>query len=31
VFAELDNNLQESFRVYLAERGINEDMGEYLR
>ncbi|KAF6263770.1 mitochondrial glycoprotein [Scenedesmus sp. NREL 46B-D3] len=31
VFSELDNELQEAFRRYVAERGINEDMGEYLR
>lgn len=31
VFSELDNELQESFRAYIAERGVNEDLGEYLR
>eukprot|EP00879_Flechtneria_rotunda_P002466 GHRR01002663.1.p1 GENE.GHRR01002663.1~~GHRR01002663.1.p1 ORF type:complete len:254 (+),score=64.25 GHRR01002663.1:101-862(+) len=31
VFAELDSELQDAFREYIAERGINEDMGEYLR
>eukprot|EP00775_Hariotina_reticulata_P005272 gene5272-5507_t len=31
VFAELDNELQGSFREYLQERGVNEDLGEYLR
>lgn len=31
VFSELDEQLQEGFRDYLAERGINEDLEEYLR
>jgi hypothetical protein len=31
VFGELDEALQDSFRAYLAERGITEDLGEYLR
>jgi hypothetical protein len=31
VFSELDSELQDSFREYVAERGINEDLGEYLR
>lgn len=31
VFGELDDNLQEAFRAYVAERGVNEDLGEYLR
>lgn len=28
---ELDDELQEHFRSYLTARGINEDLGEYLR
>eukprot|EP00882_Tetradesmus_deserticola_P004192 GHRQ01004428.1.p1 GENE.GHRQ01004428.1~~GHRQ01004428.1.p1 ORF type:complete len:251 (+),score=112.49 GHRQ01004428.1:159-911(+) len=31
VFNELDDELQDALRQYIAERGINEDMGEYLR
>eukprot|EP00195_Chlamydomonas_chlamydogama_P016390 CAMPEP_0202900338 /NCGR_PEP_ID=MMETSP1392-20130828/11160_1 /ASSEMBLY_ACC=CAM_ASM_000868 /TAXON_ID=225041 /ORGANISM="Chlamydomonas chlamydogama, Strain SAG 11-48b" /LENGTH=242 /DNA_ID=CAMNT_0049586709 /DNA_START=81 /DNA_END=809 /DNA_ORIENTATION=+ len=31
VFEELDENLQNEFRSYLQERGITEDLGEYLR
>lgn len=31
VFAELDEQLQSGFRDYLQERGIDEDLGEYLR
>eukprot|EP00878_Enallax_costatus_P000814 GHUV01000939.1.p1 GENE.GHUV01000939.1~~GHUV01000939.1.p1 ORF type:complete len:252 (+),score=58.73 GHUV01000939.1:177-932(+) len=31
VFAELDSELQNAFREYITERGINEDLGEFLR
>jgi hypothetical protein len=31
VFAELDSELQTAFREYVQERGINEDLGEFLR
>lgn len=31
VFGELDDELQNAFRAYVAERGVNEDLGEYLR
>lgn len=31
VFAELDQELQDGFRSYIQERGVNEDLGEYLR
>lgn len=31
VFSELDSELQDAFREYVTERGINEDLGEYLR
>lgn len=31
VFDELDENLQNEFRSYIHERGINNELGEYLR
>ncbi|KAF8059682.1 ATG11 [Scenedesmus sp. PABB004] len=31
VFGELDDELQAAFRQYLQERGVTEDLGEYLR
>jgi len=31
VFDELDESLQGDFSAYLTERGVNEDVGEYLR
>jgi hypothetical protein len=30
-YEELDTQLQDDFRIYLEERGISEDLGEYLR
>lgn len=30
MYAELDEQLQSDFSSYLAERGINEDLGAYL-
>ena len=30
VYAELDEELQNNFAEYLAERGINEDLGAFL-
>lgn len=31
VFDELDEGLQEDFQTYLEERGITEDIGQYLK
>jgi len=31
VFDELDEELQDAFRAYLEARGVDEDLGEYLR
>lgn len=31
VFSELDGSLQDEFHNYLADRGINDELGEYLR
>jgi hypothetical protein len=31
VFEELDEELQDAFRAYLEARGVDEDLGEYLR
>jgi hypothetical protein len=31
VFDELDEDLQDAFRSYLEARGVDEDLGEYLR
>jgi hypothetical protein len=31
VFGELDDAMQEAFRGFIAERGIDENLGEYLR
>lgn len=31
VFAELDEALTREFRAYLLERGVDADLGEYLR
>lgn len=31
VFEELDDSLQDEFLAYLSDRGINEELGEYLR
>ncbi len=31
VFDELDDNMQRQFSVYLEDRGVNAELGEYLR
>jgi hypothetical protein len=31
VFDELADGLRDAFAGYLAERGVNEDLGEWLR